>query len=441
MVFSCGLMNDASPLVNRVYQTFCDHKKNDFRSNMFDFRVQSESRLKRLGKELENTNLFYLLYSESEIPLTDLPLQNSFINWFDHSEVEENKMTRNVHIPSRHFEFRNLKEKLCDLQLPSGDLAKKSKCFVSISNPVPEVTESLLYLCCKISQVQEITNLWIEDVKYHMNTEDMKLRLNHHTLTLTLFDCKLPKNLTEQILTQLKICREMCEISIRNVMLGNIAYLIPKAGTSWDSSLLEVLHLDNCSIPGEICCEIMKSLAMCQHITHLSLAENHVGTSGRYLAKAIFNWEDAPLLERLYLDNCSMQEDSCCEILKSFATCKHITHLDLSGNYIGTAGKYLVQAIINWGDTPLLEELYLEKCSIPKEECCKLLRSLTNLIRQQRLRKLSKLVLNENQLHAIEDEVGQLLSICVATHRTELQLCLYRNCSSTIGRKCALEPT
>ena len=91
------------------------------------------------------------------------------------------------------------------------------------------------------------------------------------------------------------------------------------------SPLLEQLHLDNCSIPEDSCCEILKSLATCQHITELGLEGNHIGASGKHLAEAINNWGDVPSLELLYLENCSIPEESCSEILKSLATCQHIT--------------------------------------------------------------------------------------------------------------------
>ena len=103
---------------------------------------------------------------------------------------------------------------------------------------------------------------------------------------------------------------------------------------------------------------------------------NHIGASGKHLADAINNWGDAPSLELLSLPNCSIPEESCSEILKSLATCQHITQLSLSGNHIGASGKHLADAINNWGDAPSLEELYLPNCSIPEESCSEILKSL-----------------------------------------------------------------
>ena len=545
VVFTCGLMDDASPLVNYVYQIFCVSLISRFRTNE-DYN-KSKGHLKRLGKELLNTNLFHLLYSESVVPIVGSPLQNRHINWLDHSDDEQKEMPRNVHFPSKHFEFHYLRRKLCDFKHPANRHVEKPECTMFIIKPASEVTKDILSMCCEISQDQEITDLWMEDINYHHNTDDMKLRLRSHTMSLTVKSCKLPQNLTSQLLEQLAICKRINEIFVENFIFGDLAHFIPKAISSWESPSLEALTLGNCSIPEESCCEILKSLAscqhiihldlsgshvgssgkylaeaiknwgyapslqrlgltncsipgescaeifksftICQHITYLDLAGNHVGASGKYLAEAIKNWGDAPSLQLLYLENCSIPEESCTEILrnlnncqnlkylnlsgnhvgasakyleeairkwgnapslvelqlencsipeescyellKSLTTCQHVTHLNLSGNYIGTSGKYFAEAINNWGDVQSLEYLNLENCSIPKAEWCEILQSLINLIEHQRLPKLRQLVLSENQLHVIEDEVGKLLNTCLTKHQAELILFLDNNGFST----------
>ena len=167
MVFTCGLMKDASPLVNYVYQSFCDDLIRKTRMDQYLEREKSKTHLKHLGKKLENTELFRLLYSESAVQLPGSPLQNRYINWFDHNYNDLNDKQRklsNVFIPSKHFEFRFLKEKLPDFKLPTSHPAEKVECFMSISNRDSEVTEGLLSVCCEISQVQEITQLWLKAI-------------------------------------------------------------------------------------------------------------------------------------------------------------------------------------------------------------------------------------------------------------------------------------
>ena len=198
VVFTCGLMDDASPLVNYVYQSFCDDLIRQTIMDQYLDREKSKTHLKRLGKKLENTELFHLLYSESAVQLPGSPLQNHYINWFDHDYDDQNDKKRNlstVHIPSKHFEFRFLKEKVTDLKLPTSPHAEKVECFMSISNPDSEVTESLLSMCCEISHVQEITNLWLEGIKHQHSTDNMEFILSPNAQSLIVIDSKLPKNL------------------------------------------------------------------------------------------------------------------------------------------------------------------------------------------------------------------------------------------------------
>ena len=129
----------------------------------------------------------------------------------------------------------------------------------------------------------------------------------------------------------------------------------------------------------------------------------------------------------LDLENCSIPEESSCQILESLATCQHLTFLDLSGNQVGTSGKHLGEAIHSWGDEASLVLLNLENCSMPKEEWCELLQSIRNLIKLRKLPKLCHLVLSANKLHVIESEIGQLLTVCLTKHRAGFELFLYRN--------------
>ena len=366
-------MDDASPLVNYVYQTFCDCQISRFRANAEYHK--SKSRMKSLGKKLVNMELFKLLYSESVVALPGNPLQNQYINWLEQTD-EQKEMPRNVHFPSKHFEFTCLRRKLNDFKLPANDHSESLECSMSIVDIDSEAANSFLVTCCAISHVQEITDLWMQGIDYHQHADDMEFRLSTHTMSLTVIDCKLPQNLTGPLLAQLAICRRINEIYMSNFVIGDLAHFIPKAISSWKYPSLEVLFLRNCSIPEESVGEILKSLATCQHITRLNLSGNHVGASGKYLAEAIINWGDTPSLEYLNLNNCSIPEENCTEILRILTNCHNLKHLDLSENHVGASGKYIAEANENWGDAPSLQTLYLQNCSIPEESCIKILKTL-----------------------------------------------------------------
>ena len=71
----------------------------------------------------------------------------------------------------------------------------------------------------------------------------MKLRLSPNALSLIILHCKLPKNMTRELLAQLSICKQITQIYVNNMFLDDFAHLIPKAVSSWDSPLLERLYL------------------------------------------------------------------------------------------------------------------------------------------------------------------------------------------------------
>ena len=398
VVFVCGLIDDASNLVDHIYEMFCNYQirlSRSFHETWLEFEAKKE--LKHLEEKLENVDLFHLLYSESLIPLSGLPLQNRYINWIDHDDDHEGtlKNSSKIYMPSKHFDFRNISEHLFDFNRSHSYDEESPECSMTIIAPHLEVTESLFAMCSKISQAQKITDLWIEDVEYQQDINSAELSLSPHAQSLTLTNCKLPPNLMRHLLEQLKFCQRMSTISITGEILGSNVHLITSAVIQWGiNPPLQQLVLEDCSIPLESCCEIIKSLTTCQHITHLNLSKNHVGTSGKYLAETINNWGDAPSLQLLYLDKCSMAEESCSDILNSLATCQHITDLDLSGNLIGPSGKYLAEAINSWGDAPSLEELFLGNCSIPEESCYEILKSL------MRCQHITCLDLSENDVGA-----------------------------------------
>ena len=187
---------------------------------------------------------------------------------------------------------------------------------------------------------------------------------------LYLKNCLIPEDSCSEILKSLAICQHITNLSLTGNHIGASGKHLAVAINNWgDAPSLQKLYLHNCSIPEDSCSEILKSLATCQHITELDLIGNHIGASGKHLAVAIKNLGDAPSLQKLYLHNCSIPEESCSEILKTLAICQHITELSLSGNHIGASGKHLAEAINNWGDAPSLEQLYLDNCSIPEESC------------------------------------------------------------------------
>ena len=100
---------------------------------------------------------------------------------------------------------------------------------------------------------------------------------------------------------------------------------------------LQELHLENCSLPEEVCCDLMKSARKCTNLKGLNLTGNVVGKAGKCIADVIENLRLDTQLESLYLKNCSMPDNIWINLLKSLSTCRNIGYLDLSGHKIGKA--------------------------------------------------------------------------------------------------------
>ena len=84
----------------------------------------------------------------------------------------------------------------------------------------------------------------------------------------------------------------------------------------------------------------------------------------RLLTQMITQWtEEKPLL-KLCLISCSMSQTAWNDILQCLSSCKHVIHLNLSGNFLGEAGHQLAQSIISWGDEPALQKLNLNNWSL-----------------------------------------------------------------------------
>ena len=140
------------------------------------------------------------------------------------------------------------------------------------------------------------------------------------------------------------------------------------------------LNLHNCALSEDQCSQIIRSLSKCNPLTYLNLSGNKVRNAGKYLAEIIEMWGEDPPLEELYLHNCSIPEDHCSTILQSLHTCIHLKELNMDGNNIGAAGNILAKSIKMWGEDPPLEKLYLDNCSIPEDHCSTILQSLHTCI-------------------------------------------------------------
>ena len=412
-------MSDPHPLIEHVGEMLLERE-------IFTSRVEEDLKkkvhLKRRGKDILLLNLMRSLYAEAEVVLQDQPHHNKMFNFYSHKQDDLCKRQRDttpIHIASKLYLFEFLKEHLpnSNILLPVRD---DETCHIIIRDINVLIAENVLSLCHSISKHQPITDLWIRRLTCESSLDLEVFKMSKRARSISILKSTLSYNLLEASVTQLPQCQELTKLHLKRIrfykwtkqyqktkkhretmsifgsqdissqpkwhnicgssgnqfdIMGiNIAHGIRKWG---HSPLLQQLRLEECAMAEEVYGEILKSLSRCHHLTHLDLGRNTLGQVGNCLAELIKNLGTKPSLKQLYLKNCSMPEEVCQKILQSLSACKHLSHLDLSGNTVGNAGKYIVEIICNLGADPPLQLLCLENSQIPTEVCNEILKALS----------------------------------------------------------------
>ena len=154
------------------------------------------------------------------------------------------------------------------------------------------------------------------------------------------------------ILKYLSGCKQLTSLDLSGQDLSNQGKLLTEIMKNFgSSSLLKDLYLENCSIPEEDCTEMLKYLPSCKHLIYLNLSGNKVGKAGLHIAKTIENmgsgldctFRTCCTSKLLFLRNCSIPSDICGDILKYLSQCKQLTLLDLGGHDLSNQGKLLTR--------------------------------------------------------------------------------------------------
>ena len=205
--------------------------------------------------------------------------------------------------------------------------------------------------------------------------------------TLYLHYCSIPEEIWNELLQSLSSCKQLTGLDLSGNTFGAAGHYLPKLIKSLgDNSQLNQLYLERCSIPSNICTELLQSLLYCKQLTYLNLSGNVIGEAAHHLVQLVIP------LKVLHLNHCSIPEQVWAKLLQSLSSCKELCHLGLSGNAIGEVASYLAQSITSWGDNPALGWLHLNDCSIPKHIWLQVFHSLSSCGR------LESLEFNENSL-------------------------------------------
>ena len=213
--------------------------------------------------------------------------------------------------------------------------------------------------------------------------------------TIRLRRYSMPKEKWVELLQFTPNCKFLWQVDLSRNSLGDTGLNIAQSITS---SALEELILIRCSMSEQMWTDILQSLSSYKQLCHLDLSENSIGSAGLSLADLITSWGDDTPLKKIFLESCSISQQVWSKLLQSFSSCKQLSHLYLSINKIGGAGRFLAQSLELLGNESKLEYLDLHQCSMPEQVWTEIFQSLSTS-KNLRALNLSKNTLGESAKH------------------------------------------
>uniref|UniRef100_A0A3Q2ZY87 NACHT domain-containing protein n=1 Tax=Kryptolebias marmoratus TaxID=37003 RepID=A0A3Q2ZY87_KRYMA len=241
-------------------------------------------------------------------------------------------------------------------------------------------------------------------------------KMNSHKISpdrsINIFQCLMEmKDLSvyQQIQEFLK-SKNRSERELSEIQCSALAYMLQMSDEPLDELDLEKF---NTSVDGraaaaglsETHCEVVASALKSNpsHLTHLDLSHNYMSDSG---VKHLYSGLQSPncRLEVLRLRWCSLSEISCASLVSALkSNHSHLTQLDLSQNPLSDSG---VKELCGFLESPncRLEVLSLRGCSLSAISCASLGSAL-----KSNPSHLTQLDLSQNHLH--DPDVQQLLEL------------------------------
>ena len=203
IVFTCGLMKDPTPLVEYVYENYIDLACNVISPIGIESFRETDIRLQTRGKNIYETNLFDVLYTESRVPLSGHAYYNQFV-YINENHVGE----REIVTPSKLYMF----DKLSEDDVPVTKFAEQDRseeapeCALFIQEPDAAAMKNLLSTCCEISKLQPVTHLCISSATCEDLTPAEAPALSRNVQDVFVTDCHFPMIFWKKILHQLFDC-------------------------------------------------------------------------------------------------------------------------------------------------------------------------------------------------------------------------------------------
>ncbi|KAI7790298.1 putative ribonuclease inhibitor-like [Triplophysa rosa] len=136
---------------------------------------------------------------------------------------------------------------------------------------------------------------------------------------------------------------------------------------------LNTVRLRSCGFSKECCADLSSALnSNPSHLRHLNLSKNNLGTSGvNKLSDLLKNPQCK--LKTLVLCGCSLTEKHCARLISALCSNpSHLTHLNLSGNNLGTSGVNKLSDLLK-NPQCKLKTLVLRSC---EKHCARLISAL-----------------------------------------------------------------
>ena len=383
VAFTCGLLPDPTPLVDIAYTMFF---------NLTLFHISTD--YGRSTTYPHNAVLLESLYRESNIPLPGHHFQNQFINYYEGSNTEvlpaERFFPRHpIYCPSRVFIFSNV------WRLQLGEMKMHhdiTDSIIFISGfEGPKQQNSILHICCRISENQPLARLIMHNVKFNDKTEPCAMKISEKNFQIDMFWIFMPSRVMVKLMEPISQATRVDFVEIRYASL----YGVKSFNLKNKAAFLLHLSLEWVKMDEHLCTSLLKQIPSLINLKSLAV--------------------------RTYSTHCHIPRDLCPEILRSISHLNHLVHLDLNGNILADCLSNLLSE--SDSDLSSLEELNLGYTEITSND----INHIINIIESRKLPNLEKLDLTDNNLHKMKDEIDRLVDTAITYHQRELEVKIVRD--------------
>ena len=372
IAFTCGLMNDPTPLVNHVYEAYVELASKLFSFSDVPRNLETALRVKAQGKNFDDTSLLNELYTESRVSLFGHPQYNQFVCINANYKGE-------IDTPSKLYSFCNLSKHDVPKFTKQDGSEKSPECVLWIQKPDAASTKSLLSTCCEISKRQPVTHFMIDGVKCEDLTPAEAPALSRNVQTVVFDNCYLPTSFWKRILHQLFDCVNLQSLWFRytnihlleetldellknlesNTGLTNHQVEVVLRGNTFSGKFVKKwngsgsgimckfepvghLILRDYSISDGVAFEALLLLSANKFLTVLDLSGTKLGHEAIHISYILALGN----LKQLHLPHCEIPTMALDHILSVLHSCKELTHLNLCGNNLEACGHHVTEVIM-----------------------------------------------------------------------------------------------